>query len=183
MSIYTNAVIAHAAGVPQDNVAKNWPIIERALDAEGLGDPTMQRYAIATVAVEVSRFAPMDEGRSRYNTSLGGAPFDLYDKRRDLGNILPGDGARYKGRGYIQITGRENYAKYGAEIGVNLIDCPDDANRPEVAAAILARYLKKNETRIRRAIRQGNLADARRVVNGGTNGLTRFMQVWKGLGG
>ena len=49
--------------------------------------------------------------------SRRGAPFALYDDR--LGN-QPGDGARFKGRGFVQLTGRYNYAKYGPVVGVDL---------------------------------------------------------------
>ena len=56
---------------------------------------------------------------------------------RDLGNTVVGDGARFHGRGYVQLTGRRNYAKAGAELGVDLVANPDRALEPEIAAQIL----------------------------------------------
>lgn len=86
----------------------------------------------------------------------------------------PPDGAMFKGRGFIQLTGRKNYTYYGALLGHNLIINPELANTPQPAAQILAAYLKENELAIRSALAAGDLAMARRIVNGGLNGLDRF---------
>jgi predicted chitinase len=48
-----------------------------------------------------------------------------YEGRRDLGNTQPGDGVRYKGRGPIQLTGRANYQKAGAALGLPLEQSPE----------------------------------------------------------
>lgn len=44
---------------------------------------------------------------------------------RSMGNLQDGDGWTYRGRGYIQITGRNNYKKFGDATGFNLIQDPD----------------------------------------------------------
>jgi putative chitinase len=63
-----------------------------------------------------------------------------YEGRRDLGNVNRGDGVRYKGRGFIQITGRENYRRAGQALGLPLEEKPDLASRPDVAARIAVWY-------------------------------------------
>lgn len=63
--------------------------------------------------------------------------FKKYDGRADLGNTQPGDGFRFRGRGFVQLTGRRNYAKAGKLLGVDLIGDPELALRPDIAAKIL----------------------------------------------
>ena len=72
----------------------------------------------------------------------------------------------------MQLTGRENYARYGDQIGVDLLERPELANDREVTAHLLARFLKEREAPLRRAWPMTTAA-AGRLVNGG-NGLDRF---------
>lgn len=61
------------------------------------------------------------------------------DMARRLGNTEPGDGARYKGRGYVQLTGRANYARASIKLGVDLVGHPDLALGDDVAANVMKR--------------------------------------------
>jgi putative chitinase len=63
--------------------------------------------------------------------------FSKYEGRKDLGNTVPGDGYKYRGRGYVQLTGRRNYTLASKKIGVDLVADPADALNPEVAAPIM----------------------------------------------
>ena len=58
--------------------------------------------------------------------------FAMYDGK--LGNDRPGDGYRYRGRAYLHITGKENYARVGKGIGVDLVKHPELLEKPEIAA-------------------------------------------------
>lgn len=91
---------------------------------------------------------------------------------QQLGNVHPGDGAKYHGRGYIQLTGRSNYRNYGARIGINLEESPDLALDPAIAAMILCLYFKDRDI-CSMAIRHDWQA-VRRAVNGGLNGWAEF---------
>lgn len=90
---------------------------------------------LAQVAHESHDFQSMVE----YGGSLDFRKYDIrYNpkKAKILGNTKPGDGARYKGRGYIQITGKYNYAKAGKALGIDLVKNPKLAENPDVAAKI-----------------------------------------------
>jgi predicted chitinase len=99
----------------------------------------------------------------------------MYEWRSDLGNTQPGDGARYHGRGFIQLTGRANYRGYGELLGLPLEDDPDQALDPTVAARVLALYFKQRG--IDACAANGDWVGVRRRVNGGLNGWARFIQL------
>lgn len=166
---------------PKANIKKYLPDVLAALERAGLTDRDMVMMALATIRAETAGFAPIDEGKSKLNTSPGGHPFNLYDTRADLGHRHPGDGARYKGRGFIQLTGRFNYVKYGPRVGVDLDAQPERANEPELAAALLAVFLYDQRKRIREALLGRNWRVARRLVNGGSHGLKEFTEAYKAL--
>ena len=63
-----------------------------------------------------------------------------YEGRKDLGNVNRGDGVRYKGRGFIQITGRDNYRRAGQALGLPLEERPELASKPDIAAKIAVWY-------------------------------------------
>lgn len=166
-----------APGAPLGNIKSHLPLIMEELSKASLKTKPIVLTAIATVRVETGRFAPISEFISRFNTSPNGHPFDLYDFRtRDLGNNAAGDGEKFKGRGFIQLTGKTNYERFGQIIRENLIEDPEKANDPRVAAQLLAAFLKVKQLEIEQALHAGDFKDARKAVNGGSHGLDDFTE-------
>ena len=165
---------------PPQHIEQNLPVVLNALVAPQLANKPMILMALGTIRAETESFLPISEGQSSFNTSPGGHPFDKYDFRKDLGNQGPPDGERFKGRGFVQLTGRTNYQVHGNAIGLadQLIGNPDLANDPAVAAQLLASFLKSREQGITAALAAGDLATARRLVNGGSNGIDRFTDAY-----
>ncbi len=164
-------------GTKIDNINHNLPFVVDGLRAKQLTDKQMLNMALSTIRVETAGFIPISEGISHFNTLQ--TPFDRYENRvKDLGNTQPGDGPKFKGRGYVQLTGRSNYKQIGDQIGSDLIANPDLANDPTTAGKILAQFLKNKESIIRNFLHNGDLTSARIAVNGGTHGLPDFMAAY-----
>ena len=161
------AQIAAAVGANPAGVAHNWPVVARAMRRAGMRGQRPRIAAAATIRVEVGAgFAPINEfGDADYFTRM-------YEGRADLGNTEPGDGARFHGRGYIQLTGRANYRSYGARLGLPLEDRPELALDPAVAAQVLVAYF--DQRGVDDASRRGQWQLVRRKVNGGLNGWPVF---------
>jgi peptidoglycan L-alanyl-D-glutamate endopeptidase CwlK len=169
-SVTVDRVVQMLTGTSRPNVTTNLPNVLAALRAKTLVDLSMILVTLATIYVETGQFDPIPEGISQYNTSPGGQPFDLYNGRMGNGP----KGALYKGRGFIQLTGHDNYRDIGTAIGADLVNNPDLALDPVIAARILAQFLKRAETTIRFALAGQDLTSAREAVNGGTYGLSEF---------
>ena len=177
----TVAVVAKMFPVtPLDPIKANLPHVLAALIDASLTSVPIVVTALATIRAETEGFVPIDEGLSRFNTSPGGQPFDLYDNRKDLGNQGPPDGAAFRGRGYVQLTGRANYTAFGPVVGVdNLVDQPALAGDPAIAARLLAAFIGAKSAAIEAALANQDMAAARRLVNGGSNGLDRFASAYQ----
>ena len=166
---------------PLAPIKANLPFVLAGLAGEGLTDKPMALMALSTIRAETAGFVPIDEGKSKFNTK--NTPFDLYEPGtgpgKRIGNTQKGDGPKFKGRGYVQLTGRDNYKSIGAQIGVDLIADPAKANDPAIAGRILARFIKNKEAAVRAALAKNDLAAARKLVNGGSHGLADFEDAFK----
>lgn len=90
-----------------------------------------------------------------------------------MGNTQPGDGFKFRGRGFIQLTGRDNYAKFMRASGINVLDNPDLlATDPKVAAQASIHWWLSRGGGIRAKAAAGDLSGVTRLVNGGENGLS-----------
>lgn len=100
-------------------------------ERRGLTDLRHLAYMLATAFHETAfKMQPITEYGSK-------AYFNRYEGRKDLGNTVPGDGYRFRGRGYVQLTGRRNYQLASTKLGVDLVANPERALEPIIAAQIM----------------------------------------------
>src|SRR3990167_11177457 len=105
--------------------------LQAAMDEFEINTSQRQAAFLAQIAHE--------SGSLRYVREL--ASGEAYELRSDLGNTEPGDGPRYKGRGFIQVTGRANYQACGDALGVDLVGSPELLERPDFAFRLAAGVL------------------------------------------
>lgn len=109
------------------------PLLNAAMGEFEINTPKRQAAFIGQLAHESAQLRYFEEIAS------GAA----YEGRKDLGNVFPGDGKRYKGRGPIQLTGRTNYRDYGKELGIDLENSPELAAMKEVGFRIAGAFWKR----------------------------------------
>jgi len=163
MSFYLGTVCEKAASDCYD-------LIVKYLTGAGILSTMTVIGTLATIRTEGSsnilyRFLPVEEI----------ADGSAYENRHDLGNYCPGDGMKYKGRGFIQLTGRANYTNYGSKIGVDLVCHPEFALQSDVSAQIIVQFFKDHN--INTSCDSQDWNTVRRLVNGGENGLDVFLSI------
>lgn len=108
--------------------------------ASGLHGAELAQF-VAQCAHETANFTRLKEFGGKLD-------FKKYDpqhnprKAKMLGNKQAGDGAKYHGRGYIQLTGRDNYRRAGQALGLPLEKHPEMVEQPEVAAKVAVWFWK-----------------------------------------
>lgn len=98
----------------------------------------------------------------------------VYANRMGNGNSASGDGWRYRGRGFIQLTGRTNYRIYGELLGVDLVADTERAADPDLCWLIAAQYMARTRRNRRVLLQWADVPDTLMVtmgINGGTHGL------------
>jgi predicted chitinase len=167
------------------NIHVHLPNILNALRDKGLNDHEMLLVALATIRAETGIFKPIPEGVSKYNSTNLQDPSKYFDKystgklAKNLGNADLADAQAYIGRGFVQLTGKSNYARMGKELKLGesfFLNNPDLADDSLYAAKILAQFLKDAEAQMRAALADRDLKRVRRLVNGGSNGLKEFVE-------
>ncbi len=143
-----------------DRLTQHLPYIPDALEFGEIDTPLRQAAFLAHLAHESGEYRWLEEIASG----------EAYEGRADLGNVEPGDGVRFKGRGPIQITGRANYQGAGSFLGVNLLKQPELLARPEYGTMAAAWFWAKLKPWLNPAADRGWFKVTTRLVNGGLNG-------------
>lgn len=125
----------------------------------GIDTPLRMAHFLAQIAHESAEL--------RYTKEL--ASGRAYEGRKDLGNVNPGDGVKFKGRGLIQITGRANYKKYASFCGFDVVDNPELLERPLGAVKSAMWYWQTHG--LNELADQDDIVKITRAINGGLNGL------------
>jgi putative chitinase len=97
--------------------------------------------------------------------------------RKNLGNINPGDGWRFRGRGLKQLTGRSNYTRCGKAIGVDLSAEPERLLEPRYAAQSAGWFWAVND--LNSLADRGDVGEMTRKINGGQNGLAQRQALYQ----
>jgi hypothetical protein len=107
-----------------------------------------------------------------------------YEGRKNLGNVQPGDGVRFKGRGIFQLTGRANYKAMGPKLNLDLIANPEKAADPAVATQVACEYWRSHG--LNALADKNDIVGITKKINGGTNGLPSrrayFTSAWRVFG-
>lgn len=153
-----------------NNLKKYLPMLLQTMASMGLTSKNQLVGIIATIGTEVANFAPIKEyGDDAY--------FSKYNGRSDLGNNQPGDGPKFCGRGYIQLTGRYNYTQIGKYYKIDTVSNPSLMLKPDLAAKALCWYWKGLNKGNNPSIpaEKGDWLNTRKAVNGGDNGYDVFI--------
>lgn len=146
---------------PTMRLASYLPHLVAAMTEFEINTPLRRAAFLAQLAHE--------SGELRYMEEI--ADGSAYEGRKDLGNLQPGDGKRFKGRGPIQLTGRMNYRAAGKALGLDLEGDPARAAAPDVGFRV-AGWFWRDYKGLNSFADGGPLAfDAiTKRINGGHNG-------------
>ena len=139
------------------------PVLNTAMGKFGIVTPARVAAFIAQIGHE--------SGQLRYVREIWGPTKQQagYEGRKDLGNTVPGDGSKFRGRGLVQVTGRANYAACGDALGLDLLKHPELLEEPQHAAMSAAWFWHR--AGLNTLADAGDFLLITKRINGGTNGL------------
>ena len=143
---------------------------ERARELGLSANVHFRTYGILDTGLRLAHFMGQcahESGGFRYMEEI--ASGQAYEGRKDLGNVVPGDGKRYKGRGPIQLTGRANYRSFGREVGIDFESHPEIVAFPSIGLMAAVRYW--NSRGLNALADADDLVAITRKINGGERGL------------
>lgn len=144
------------------NIEKFIPEFNKVMPMFEINTPLRISHFVAQVAHE--------SGSLNYVKEL--ASGKAYEGREELGNVIPGDGVKYKGRGLIQLTGRANYESFKKWLGglPDIIDNPELLEQPHLAMLVSCWFWEKKG--LNELADQDNLSAITKRINGGMNGFS-----------
>lgn len=111
-----------------------------------------------------------ESGGFKYTKEIGNdAYFKKYEGRKDLGNIKEGDGLRFKGRGFIQVTGRANYTMLSKDTRIDFLNYPELLEQE--ANAMISALWFWNKKKLNELADKDDCKAITKKINGGYNGL------------
>ena len=135
-----------------------FPHVEETCKHFNINTPSRLAAFIATLCHESGEF--------KYVKEL--ASGEAYEGRASLGNTQSGDGVRFKGRGFIQLTGRYNYTKFGEAVGIDCINHPELLESYKYAALSAGWFWDTHNLNTPADV--GDFRRVTKIVNGGYNG-------------
>ena len=161
--------------------------MSKALELSNKYKSLLAKYGITTPLRLAHFFSQIahESGGFKYLAELGGKSyFDKYEGRKDLGNTQKGDGYKFKGRGYIQVTGRANYSEISKDLKIDFINNPELLEQ-EVNAMISALWFW-NKRKLNQFADLDDIKTITKKINGGYNGLkerqeylTQYKKIFK----
>lgn len=188
-----------ATGCTKDRAVLFLPFMQGTMKAYEITTPRRMAGFLSQISHESARLSQLEEslnysvngllktfGRHRISEAdarkYGRAPGRPADQEaianilyggswgaRNLGNVMPGDGWRFRGRGLKQLTGRDNYRRCGLALGEDFVMHPDRLLMPVNAALSAGWFWQRNG--LNELADRGDVRAMTRVVNGGANGL------------
>lgn len=138
------------------------PFIASALERAAIDTPLRIAAFMAQLAHESKEFIYMEEIWGPTDAQLG------YEGREDLGNVMSGDGVKYKGHGPIQITGRANHMVCGQALKLDLVNYPRLICLPQNGTASACWFW--NSRKLSKVADREWFRVSTRIINGGFNG-------------
>jgi putative chitinase len=131
-------------------------------------------YAAGALVRIWPRHFPSPEVADAYHRQPEKIANRAYANRMGNGPEASGDGWKYRGRGLIQLTGKDNYRAASDALGVDLVANPDSVTQPAMAALTAAWFWNKNK--LNTLADQGDTVAISKRINGGTHGLDDRLQ-------
>ena len=148
------------------NRAKYLPYFNKYLSDYDINTPQRLCCYLAQIGHE--------SGQLNYSEEIASGA--AYEGRDDLGNIYNGDGVKFKGRGLIQLTGRNNYSLISSVYHVDFLTHPELLSTPEWAVKSSLWFWEYNN--LNKIADSGDFQKLTRAINGGINGYKDRLEIY-----